>query len=56
MIDLSIITLEKVVDPNYIAGCTDDELIKLLSIANTIFDLAKNELNMRFFIAEDSEK
>jgi hypothetical protein len=47
MIDLSIITLEKVIDSNYIAGCTDSELIKLLSIANTIFDLANNELKMR---------
>lgn len=47
MIDLSIITLEKATDPSYITGCTDSELIKLIMIANTIFDLANAELKTR---------
>jgi|GEM_PF-3838121 len=47
MINLSIVTLEKATDANYVAGCTDAELLKLISIANTIFDLAKAELSIR---------
>jgi aconitase A len=44
MIDTSIVTLEKAIDINYIVSCTDSELIKLMSIANIIYDLTKHEL------------
>jgi len=47
MINLSIVTLEKATDNNFIAGCTDSELLKLIMVANTIFDLAKAELSIR---------
>lgn len=47
IINLSTTTLENVTDPNYVVGCTDAELIKLIAVANTIFDLANNELKTR---------
>ncbi|MEL7664091.1 MAG: hypothetical protein AAGU10_08175 [Methanosarcina mazei] len=47
MINLSIVTLEKATDNYYIAGCKDSELLKLIMVANAIFDLVKAELSIR---------